>query len=113
MCTHTLTQHGYNIYSHSAMLQLMLRNVSYIKLKKLNKTVNVILAVARNVIVGLHSHLLTERQLGTALHEHVSDAQQCLEVGSGKKPSDFVFTYNVSYPLSCVVFCWSNLCNQV
>ena len=60
---------------------------------------------AKNVIVGMPSHLLTERQLGTTLGEHLAGAQQFLHLGSGRKnQSDFVFTYNVSgFTLSLVV----------
>ena len=59
---------------------------------------------AKNVIVGMPSHLLTERQLGTTtLGDHLASAQQFLQLGSGKNQSDFVFTYNVSGLSSLVV----------
>ena len=58
--------------------------------------------VAEKVIVGVSSHVITERQPVIAPSDQLADAQQFIPLG--RKPKDFVFSSNVRY--SEVVTTW-------
>ena len=46
------------------------------------------------VIVGVSSHVITERESSSAPSDQLADAQHLI---STKKPSNFTFTHDVSY----------------
>ena len=46
-----------------------------------------------HVVVGVSSHVITERESSIAPGDQLADAQHCI---TSKKPNNFTFTYDVS-----------------